>query len=60
MTRCMAKAGYVISYSGEYCMTQAVPRRSAYCYVPKGYLAGIGFDLEMLFQPGPKAPGATQ
>jgi hypothetical protein len=56
MTLCMDKAGYQVAYDNPYCPTIAIPRRSPYCYVPKGSLAGIGFKLEMIYQPGPTPP----
>jgi hypothetical protein len=56
MTHCMDAQGYDIAYDNAHCSEVGIPRRSPYCYTPKGSLAGIGFTLEMLYQPGPTPP----
>jgi hypothetical protein len=60
LTRCMDNLGYRIAYDSRSCANAAVPRRNAYCYAPKGWLAGLGFQIEMLFRPRPKPPAALQ
>jgi hypothetical protein len=60
MTHCMDAQGYVPAYDNTYCAYVPVPRRSPYCYAPKGFLPKIGFDLEMMMTPGPKPPVTTE
>jgi hypothetical protein len=56
MVTCMGKAGYVRDFNNRFCMSQAVPRRSAYCYRPKGFFPALGYRIQMLGNHGPKAP----
>jgi hypothetical protein len=60
VTRCMDQKDYTIAYENTYCLSVGLPRRSAYCYTPKGAFQNLGFQIEMLFQPGPKPPGTSR
>ncbi len=57
LTRRMENAGYNIDYDAPHCVGAALPRRSPYCYSPKGFFAGIGYRMEMFNVSGPKAAG---
>jgi hypothetical protein len=56
MVKCMDKAGYVRDFHNRFCTVEAVPRRSAYCYRPKGFFPSLGYRIQMLGNRGPKAP----
>jgi hypothetical protein len=53
---CMKAAGYLRDFNNDYCRVEALPRRSPFCYRPKGFFLALGYRIEMLGHPGPKPP----